>query len=45
MQATANRVMENKQFWNTIQSFLTLKSFIHNETLYFDINNKIVDFN
>lgn len=45
MQANANEVMENKQFWNTIQSFLTLKSFINNETLYFDINNKIVDFN
>ena len=30
---TSNGVMGNKQFWNTVEPFLTSKGFLHNEDI------------
>ena len=35
-------MMGNKQFWNTVNPFLTSKGFLHNEDIALHIDDKIV---
>ena len=39
---TADGVMSNKKFWNTVKPFLTSKGFLHNNNISIDINGYIV---
>ena len=40
--ATADGVMSNRKFWNTVKPFLTSKGFLHNDNISIDINGNIV---
>ena len=41
-EVTWNGMMGNKQFWNTVNPFLTSKGFLHNEDIALHIGDKIV---
>ena len=41
--STADGVMSNRKFWNTVKPFLTSKGFIHNDNISIDINGNIVE--
>ena len=41
--ATENRIMGSKKFWNTVKPFLSSKSFIHNNDITIEIDNKIIE--
>ena len=36
----SNRVIGNKQFWNTVKTFLTAKGFLYNEDIALHIGDK-----
>ena len=41
--ATADGVMSNGKFWNTVKPFLTSKGFLQNDNMSIDINGNIVE--
>ena len=41
--ATADGVMSDKKFWNTVEPFLTSKGFLHDDNISIDINGNIVE--
>ena len=41
--ATADGVMSNRKFWNTVKPFLTSKGFFPNDNILIDINGNIVE--
>ena len=40
---TADGVMSNRKFWNTVKPFLTSKGFLHNDNNSIDTNGNIVE--
>ena len=40
---TADGVMSNRKFWNTVKPFLTSKGFLHNDNISIDLNGNIVE--
>ena len=41
--ATADDIMSNRKFWNTVNPFLTSKGFLHIDSILIDINGNIVE--
>ena len=41
--ATADGIMSNRKFWNTVKAFLTWKGFLQNDNISIDINGNIVE--
>ena len=41
--ATADGVMSNRKFWNTVKPFLTSKGFLHNDNISININGNTVE--
>ena len=41
--ATADGVMSNRKFWNTVKPFLTSKGLLQNDNISIDINGNIVE--
>ena len=39
--ATGNRIRGSEKFWSTVNSFVSLKGFIHNKDITIEIDNKI----